>query len=79
MNRKICSIAAVAAMMGAGCGDQEVRPTWSPITAPRPDLECWSHYWTGEIECWPKVEPPRPEARTQPPASDCNSKEPAGK
>ena len=81
MNRKIFSIAAVAAMVGVGCNEnaKERAVDWGAITPPRPDLDCWVLRWSGHVECWPKAESPQPETRAQPLTSDCDSEEPAGK
>lgn len=36
---------------------------WTPIEAPRGDLECWQTYMgsgVSHVECWPKVGPVTP-------------------
>jgi hypothetical protein len=54
----------VFALAGAACEDGDARGApqsrWTPIEAPRADLECWSTNLAGgaivHVECWPKVE-----------------------
>jgi hypothetical protein len=52
------ALAVGACEDGAAKGAPKSR--WTPVEAPRADLECWSTRFGGgtitHVECWPKVE-----------------------